>query len=279
MSLLISGDLRLAKSFTQQPYMWEFPQQYGLWYPGLITTALWLDAADASTITESGGLVSQWDDKSGNNRHFTQATPANRPTYDLTHINNKPAVQKIQGTSVNIGLTTASLGIAADAPRTTVFVFKHIDLSVSNNELWGVDSGSMIDVGSSGHQRNTWRIRKHSNNFIGTVGANTVGDKIMLIRGSNTSTDYRQSGGADLGVFAANAHAWNTTASVQMFNVNLSSNTNRNYQGGAVGEWIVIPEVVSNAIAEKLEGYLAHKWGLTANLPAGHPYKTVGPTP
>jgi hypothetical protein len=30
---------------------------------------------------------------------------------------------------------------------------------------------------------------------------------------------------------------------------------------------------------QKLEGYLAHKWGLTANLPGGHPYKTVGPTP
>jgi hypothetical protein len=28
-----------------------------------------------------------------------------------------------------------------------------------------------------------------------------------------------------------------------------------------------------------LEGYLAHKWGLTANLPNDHPYKTVGPTP
>jgi hypothetical protein len=244
------------------------------WDPSRITTALWLDAADASTITESGGLVSQWDDKSGNNRHFTQATPANRPTYDLTHINNKPAVQKIQGTSDDIGLTTASLGIAADAPRTTVFVFKHISLSVSNNELWGLSTGSMIDVASD-----RWRIRNSSNNLYGTSGANTAGDKIMLIRGSNTSTDYRQSGGADLGVVAANAHAWDTTAGVQMFNVNSGGNVSRNYEGGAVGEWIVIPEVVSNAIAEKLEGYLAHKWGLTASLPADHPYKVNPPAP
>jgi hypothetical protein len=26
-----------------------------------------------------------------------------------------------------------------------------------------------------------------------------------------------------------------------------------------------------------IEGYLAHKWGLTGNLPGGHPYKTVAP--
>jgi hypothetical protein len=28
---------------------------------------------------------------------------------------------------------------------------------------------------------------------------------------------------------------------------------------------------------EKIEGYLAHKWGVAANLPAGHPYETSAP--
>jgi hypothetical protein len=39
-----------------------------------------LDASDTSTITEAGGDVSQWDDKSGNARHVIQATGANQPT-------------------------------------------------------------------------------------------------------------------------------------------------------------------------------------------------------
>ena len=29
---------------------------------------------------------------------------------------------------------------------------------------------------------------------------------------------------------------------------------------------------------EQAEGYIAHKWGLTANLPVSHPYKSVAPT-
>ena len=29
---------------------------------------------------------------------------------------------------------------------------------------------------------------------------------------------------------------------------------------------------------EKVEGYLAHKWGLTDNLPNNHPYKNKVPT-
>ncbi len=46
--------------------------------PGL---ALWLDASDAATITLDGSNnVSQWNDKSGNARHVTQATILNRPT-------------------------------------------------------------------------------------------------------------------------------------------------------------------------------------------------------
>ena len=39
----------------------------------------WVDFSDLSTITSSGGFVSQVQDKSGNNRHLTQPTSSNRP--------------------------------------------------------------------------------------------------------------------------------------------------------------------------------------------------------
>lgn len=42
----------------------------------------WWDMTDASTITESGGLVSQVDDKSGNANHATQVTATNQPSVD-----------------------------------------------------------------------------------------------------------------------------------------------------------------------------------------------------
>jgi hypothetical protein len=52
------------------------------WTPAdLSDKALWLDAADAGTITLNGSTVSQWDDKSGNSRNFAQATGANQPAY------------------------------------------------------------------------------------------------------------------------------------------------------------------------------------------------------
>ncbi|MDG0964063.1 MAG: hypothetical protein P8O23_03305, partial [Opitutales bacterium] len=41
---------------------------------------LWLDAADASSITHSSNAISQWSDKSGHANHATQSTAANKPT-------------------------------------------------------------------------------------------------------------------------------------------------------------------------------------------------------
>ena len=54
---------------------------------------LWLDAADDSTFSYSSGIsVSQWRDKSGNNRHFFQATAGNQPSRSAV-VNSRKAIQ------------------------------------------------------------------------------------------------------------------------------------------------------------------------------------------
>jgi hypothetical protein len=55
---------------------------------------LWLDAADASTVTSVAGAISQWSDKSGNGNHATQATGSVQPSYEgsNTIANGNPAI-------------------------------------------------------------------------------------------------------------------------------------------------------------------------------------------
>ncbi len=50
---------------------------------------LWLDASDTSTITEVGGNVSQWDDKSGNSNHSTQPAGSYQPSTGINALNGK----------------------------------------------------------------------------------------------------------------------------------------------------------------------------------------------
>jgi hypothetical protein len=52
-----------------------------------LSPVVWLDAADTSTITESSGSVSQWNDKSGNGYNVTQGTGLNQPTTGSATIN------------------------------------------------------------------------------------------------------------------------------------------------------------------------------------------------
>lgn len=44
-----------------------------------------------------------------------------------------------------------------------------------------------------------------------------------------------------------------------------------------MGEIIICPEEHDLATRQKMEGYLAHKWGLATKLPVGHPYKDLDP--
>ena len=47
--------------------------------PPVAGYAAWYDASDTATITESGGAVSAWADKSGNDNHLTQANASLQP--------------------------------------------------------------------------------------------------------------------------------------------------------------------------------------------------------
>jgi len=46
---------------------------------------------------------------------------------------------------------------------------------------------------------------------------------------------------------------------------------------GLIGEVIVFPVSLTGDNQSRVEGYLAHKWGLQSLLPSDHPYKTVAP--
>jgi len=49
------------------------------------------------------------------------------------------------------------------------------------------------------------------------------------------------------------------------------------YFDGNIGEILVFDSALSDANRQKVEGYLAWKWGMEGDLPTGHPYKSSPP--
>lgn len=225
------------------------------WTPASISKLAWYDAADATTITTVSGAVSQWNDKSGSNRHATQTTVGNRPTYRATDplLNSRPSI----GTSVltgKIGLNTPSL------TAKTVYVVSYYNTG-SDTTFTGYPT-LFSGPGTNG----LYRVMGNNAtaDYFGTSQFNDAG---TFKNGATTSSVTALPMAASVFKFKS------SVARTQVFSLGYNAATvDRNWQG-AHSEWLFTDGTETTDTEQRIEGYLAHKWGLGGSLPADHPYK------
>ena len=257
--------LTLAKDFTWNETIWN---------PSMISTALWLDAADTSTITESGGAVSQWDDKSGNDYHVSQATAANKPAVS-TDAGNASIL--FDGTSDYLRHDVSG---TITYPSSIFIVCRNTD-TANTGHVFSVNDSSQSDSYLTLTQRNFsgQKIFYQSRVALNAplIGAASSFNTEIIGAVSNVSNDNELfSNGTSVGT---DTNTWPTPNYDNITVGRIRFQLSAQYFIGHVHEIIWIRQSLNLATRQRIEGYLAHKWGLTANLPAGHPYKTVGPTP
>jgi hypothetical protein len=251
-----------------------------VWNPSMISTALWLDAADASTVTTVSSAVSQWNDKSGNARNFAQSTSGNRPVLTANALGGKPVVT-FDGTDDRL---TASV-TTGSSTATVVSVWKLNQQPTTANQSFSFGRIYDIKTGFGGLQLvndfSTFAIHTKSSLYQTALTATKwfasgTSTELTVQKFDTSTTAFNRNGSvvsstaspADVGEAGSNC------AIGARGDVNSITHLN-----GYVAELIVVNGIASDVVVQKLEGYVAHKWGLTAILPAGHPYKTVGPTP
>jgi hypothetical protein len=251
------------------------------WTPADIDTALWLDAADASTITESGGAVSQWNDKSGNGRDVAQVTAVNQPEYVTGVLNGKPVVRFALVDKWLI--TTSSFGTAT---QRSVFSVNTYTAFSQYQYVWD-QNGSPVEGASLVFRAGAATIDWLQNDTIAWADGYNSGRSPRFISSGVTGNGSAAIHGLALGneESVLRVNGTSSAARVQLtaawpnvartFSVGKSTQSLR----GDVAEIVYIDGPVPTTTRQKLEGYLAHKWGLTANLPANHPYKTAVPVP
>ena len=230
------------------------------WTPVETTTVAWYDANDAPTIIQSGGKVSQWNDKSGNGNHATQTAGARQPSYQATDsmMNNMPT----------IGNASASGQIGLDTPNISA---KHIYVVTYYKD--GVDASfdGYATLFSGAGSWGAYRVMANINsaNFIGSGLFNDAG---TYKNGSTTSSLN--------GVLPMPATIFKFKSSVarsQVYGLGYNrTEATRDWQG-FYGEFIFTDGSENAGTEQNIEGYLAHKWGLAASLPASHPYKVSAP--
>jgi hypothetical protein len=248
---------------VDHPYKNDKPRQTGFWTPEQTTTAAWYDASDTNTITESGGAVSQWSDKSGNSNHATQGTGTNQPTTNSRTMNG---LNTLDFDGVDSFMDAPAFGVTN--PASVFFVFE-----VDN------DGSYMIIDRGSGFDRFTGDNDSYPQLFVDSrfdglpTGMPTTGAHIVSKQCDVTSTydTYLN------GTLAHSAIATTKTFTDAVSIIGGTTGGAGNRLDGAISEIIVLDENPSLVTRQKIEGYLAWKWGLVSNLPVDHPYKSFPP--
>lgn len=252
-------------------------QSKPVWTPAQIPTALWLDASDNSTITLNGSNVSQWNDKSGNGYHVSQQAVAKQPPYGvLANQQNNLNTISFDGINDELRRNTEIIGNASSQ--------KHIFLAGK----WLSSAVEDIPIAIGGTADNHLKMRC----FYRTTNSTTFG--LEIFNGGVAEPSFNPING-NFNTFYGRFPVPNSNTYEIGYNGTIVSKTGPFPQpiqaGVIVGGWqtvapyftainvgeIIICDALTVSDRQKIEGYLAHKWGLTANLPAGHPYKTIPP--
>jgi hypothetical protein len=249
-----------------------------LWTPAFISTELWLDASDSDTITESGGAVSQWDDKSGNNRHAVQANTNYRPNYNITGFGGLPTVI-FDG--VNDGLVLSEF---LNSPDVTLFL-----AGQSSNNTEAAHGQFFIDYGDDIHGNKSIQIRNNNSglgfllrdvdgNFIEAILPNTSDNFVAAARATGRIATLDKNGTQ---VTATNENyaitTWEGTTYSPFLGAFNALNVTSAELNGKISELFIVFGAVSDDMLNRGVGYLAHKWGLIDKLPVAHPYKDSAP--
>lgn len=239
----------------------------GSWSPLYLTDlALWVDAKDYSSFLFNGSKVMQWSDKSGRGRNLVQADNTVRPDYSGTGFNgSRPSVTWPQASNTN-RLTTGS-----------PFVPLHVATVVNYN--------AVAATWNQSYQSIHGLVDTDVSPTLGAIGID--GDVAGATIWNNNGTPYALDGAAET------TTGLTPTALPLAGNVLLtrypSSNPSLLFQigcdrsfggrgwSGAIAEVVVTTSVMSSQNVQRLEGYLAHRWGVSGNLPANHPFKLAPP--
>ena len=248
----------------------EAELQGRLWTPSALRPALWLDAADLSTITTVSCAVSEWRDKGINRINASQGSASLRPT--LTTVNARNAILFDGADDV----LTSSTGITTGTYTGALNAFW---VALRNSSAGGtvLTERTSALVGVS---------QLFLNQYISSDGVSGASNHIIA------QADYNKLGAS--GGVVSHSHSpgardrfWINGESISVLDGAGSNITGASgyiigrrevasqYWSGAICELVVTTETLTPSMRLLIEGCLAWKWGMT--LTASHPFANRPP--
>lgn len=241
---------------------------------------LWLDGADPSYMSLSGTNILLWKDKSG----FGRDASANTSRFAQYSSNTNQFNSRIAPYFSNlsrylfpaftpsstgamsffiVGVQTEALPVGSNAEIFTADSTVHFNFRLSNLAGYPIHTYSG-GTGSNGAAYASLFLASNNTPFnaCATVTAVTAGNSSRAIYVNGAS--YGSASGINV--------SGNTLNASRTFRISGGANTN---MVGNVCEIIMYNTVLNTTDRQRVEGYLAQKWGMLSDLSAGHPYQKV----
>ena len=241
----------------------------------------WYDSTDTTTLTLStGDAVAGWRDKSYDANDLSEVSYADLPVYGTTNLNGLSTVDFDGGGAVNL----------------------------DDSNSTAIDTSSDFYIAYAGFS-NTYTGPSTMYSFT-----NATNDSVLLRTTDATTTQFLIKDGAAFNIvlsltspggignlpviYTADNVGNDVTVELNFTETQTGSKTGNpdpltkltlgaqdsgsgevNGLNGQIGELVVVvQDGMTTADKQKLEGYMAWKWGLVSDLPGGHPYKSAAPT-
>jgi hypothetical protein len=263
------------------PPVWLFWESESVLSPGVEWTpayisdlVVWLDADD--TAFSNNDAVDSWINK-GSGGDAEQTDSAKRPIFKTNLLNGKPGVD-FDGTNDHLQIsslaldTYISLFVVAKTTTAKPIFIEHSATANSNDGFYF--------YGASGNHYNVRRTSRNS--YSGTSGwfGSTAAQAALVIDAISTPSPMGKvylNGALQSDGSAAFSNSLADTSVTDTLNI-FSRDGASSFSDGDLHELIIYNKPLAQADREKVEGYLAWKWGLEGNLPLDHPYKSAAPT-
>jgi len=256
--------------------LFRVPYQSAFVPTNIANCTLWLDAADATTFTYSSGTsIATWRDKA-TGIFGSNTSPTNQPTLVSASQNGNSTVFFDAAAALKyIDIPPWSFGTTS---RSMFIVIKNIASAVNSNVLGGYPHWLWDRV--NGNNANVWTmvgiLQIRPGDFIYFMPRNEY-LIIGIIYSSPTMTAYQT--GSQVLNYTSLSSFFDATNGYRLGALNNGDDSApfpyRLY--GNIAEVITYNTSVSTLQRQQVEGYLAWKWGLQANLPVNHPYKNASP--
>jgi len=249
------SDAERGQVETYLRYKWNAPTT--MFKPTDLGSSLiaWFDGSDLASIVLAGAGVGSWTNRGVGGMTLTQTTDTYRPT-------------SVDG-AVNIAM--GQIFAPANAPAT-------YDLIIASKPN-GIADWRTLMRSAQGHEMIIESGSTRFGIYHATAAFNQAGgytwDNVDGIGFTRVAADAITMMSRDGGPLASAGPAL-TSASAATTMFGGYGLTGPSQGWGKINEVIIVP-YNSEELRPKLEGYLAHRWGLTGLLPASHPYKVLSP--